>query len=540
MAFTVARENPVAALLTLLRLLKVRVTHNTIADTLQRHPDYPSLLALSQTLNTLKVENLAARLTADQLFEVPTPFMVHRLEEEGMFTVVRSLQNGIVEWQDVTGSWRQEPLAEFVKHWSGVVLMAEANELAGEADFARKHRRERWQSLRLPILLMGIFMVSVSGFGALPLQSATLVGLGLHLAGAVVCGLLLAFSLDQNNPMVRQLCQLGRQANCHSVLTSPGATLGGLVSLSEIGFVYFTGGWLALVLAGLTGNQTLLAGVQAVLFGLALTALPLTFVSLWYQGQVLKQWCVLCLTVLGLLWTEALTYWISDASLWTINGQVVRIMLAGLLLPTLLWVFVKRPLADALSLKLAQKDLMRFKSNPALFTALLHQQRELRGHIPTEAVVQLGRPTAPHTMTVATNPVCGPCTRLHKELNELLADTDLLNVNLVFTISDAPNDPRRVVAKTVLALPPDQRLPALDAWFANTQQDPAQWAMGFVSMNAPANVFDLVAHHQSWCAVNQIEATPTVFVDGWKMPAQYSLKEIVPLLSRLNEVINNK
>ncbi|GAB3562769.1 hypothetical protein GCM10027578_05480 [Spirosoma luteolum] len=534
MAFTAARENPVAALQTLLRLLKVRVTHNTIADTLERHPDYPSLLALSHTLNTLKVENIAARLTADQLIEVPTPFMVHRLEEDGMFNVVRSLQNGIVEWQDITGRWRQEPLGKFVKQWSGVVLMAEANELAGEADFARKHRRERWQALRMPVLLIGILLVAGLGFGVLPLQPLSLALFGLHLVGVVVCGLLLAFSLDENNPMVRQLCQLGRQANCHSVLTSPGATLGGLVSLSEIGFVYFTGGWLALVLAGLTGNQILLAGVQAVLFGLTLTALPLTFVSLWYQGRVLKQWCMLCLTVLGILWIEAVICWLLEISLWDISDQAAKTMLAGSLLPTLLWVFIKRPLTDVLSLKSAQKDLLRLKSNPALFKALLHQQPEQRGHIPIEAVVQLGRATAPHTLTVATNPFCGPCARLHKELNELLADTDLLNVNLVFTISDSPNDPRRVVAKTLLALPPDQRLPALDAWFDNTQQDPAQWAKGFASVNAPKNVFDLMAYHQDWCTGNQIEATPTVFLNGWKMPSQYSLKESVPLLSSLN------
>jgi hypothetical protein len=313
--------------------------------------------------------------------------------------------------------------------------------------------------------------------------------------------------------------------------------LGGLVSLSEIGLVYFVGGWLAIVLAGLIGNPSLLLGVQAVLFGLTLIALPLTFVSIWYQGFVLKQWCVLCLTVLGLIWIEAVTNWLAGVSIWDINSQAVRIILVGQLLTTLLWSFVKLPLSNALAMKSAKKDLLKFKNDPALFMSLLRQQPELRGNFSDDAVIRLGRITAPHTLTIFTSPTCGPCALLHKELNELMAETTQINVNLVFSASDAPNDTRRIVAETVLTLPSDQRPAALDAWFTNIRQDSSQWRTNFTTMNATADVFDLLAQHKALCSANQIEATPTVYVDRWRMPTQYNLKEIVLLLFRLNELV---
>jgi protein-disulfide isomerase len=215
------------------------------------------------------------------------------------------------------------------------------------------------------------------------------------------------------------------------------------------------------------------------------------------------------------------------------------LMLVGLLLPTLLWVFAKRPLTAALTLRPTQKDLLKLKNNPALFTALLYQQPKLRGHLPVESVVRLGQATAPHTLTVATSPTCGPCARLHKELTKLLTDNDLINVNLVFTVFGSPNDSRRVIVETILALPPDQRTKALDTWFTDIRQDPVQWATGFTSVNPPLNRSDWVTHHQNWHTDNQIEATPTVFVDGWKMPEQYSLEEIVTLLPHLNKMIMN-
>ncbi|MGI8952913.1 MAG: hypothetical protein ACR2FN_15175 [Chitinophagaceae bacterium] len=64
-------EAPVSATIALLKQSKINVTGKTVNETLQYHPDYPSLLSISDSLKQWHVENAAVKITADQVHEVP-------------------------------------------------------------------------------------------------------------------------------------------------------------------------------------------------------------------------------------------------------------------------------------------------------------------------------------------------------------------------------------------------------------------------------------------------------------------------------------
>ena len=68
-------ENQVLAVAALLKQLKVKVNLHTINDTLQAHPDYPSFLSISDSLQKWKVESIAIQTVADKLHEIPIPFI---------------------------------------------------------------------------------------------------------------------------------------------------------------------------------------------------------------------------------------------------------------------------------------------------------------------------------------------------------------------------------------------------------------------------------------------------------------------------------
>ena len=54
-------ENPVNATIQLLRQLNIKVTNSSVNEAILAHPDYPSLLCISDCLKQWQVENIAVR-----------------------------------------------------------------------------------------------------------------------------------------------------------------------------------------------------------------------------------------------------------------------------------------------------------------------------------------------------------------------------------------------------------------------------------------------------------------------------------------------
>ena len=154
-----SQTNAQATVGALLRQLRVSVTSQTIRQTLWQHPDFPSLLSISDALDDWQVDNAAIQLGhVEQLRELPTPFVVHSTKEGGLYLLIESVANGTITSMEPNRQHRQtEPEAQFAKHWSGVVLMAEKTEQSGELDYQRKHRQEVIENLRWPSVLMGAY-----------------------------------------------------------------------------------------------------------------------------------------------------------------------------------------------------------------------------------------------------------------------------------------------------------------------------------------------------------------------------------------------
>jgi ABC-type bacteriocin/lantibiotic exporter with double-glycine peptidase domain len=207
--FSTPTNNAPATLFALLRALSVRATRTTTSDLLTHHPDYPSLAAMSATLNALHVENMAVRLMADQLTEVPTPFVAHLTTNGGLFALVQTTERGIVQWWHTANGWQHQPIADFATNWSGTVLMAEASPMSGETDYLARRQQEWLKQARLPFLWSGLLTVAVAALWLLwqqtPLPTVPVLWALLltKTVGTAVCGLLLAYTINQDNALLR-------------------------------------------------------------------------------------------------------------------------------------------------------------------------------------------------------------------------------------------------------------------------------------------------------------------------------------------------
>jgi hypothetical protein len=75
----------------LLKKLQVPVTTTSIIDSLEQHPDYPSLLSISDSLKKWKVENIALQVENEKLEELPVPFIAHSKVNGGNLILVNAI-----------------------------------------------------------------------------------------------------------------------------------------------------------------------------------------------------------------------------------------------------------------------------------------------------------------------------------------------------------------------------------------------------------------------------------------------------------------
>lgn len=75
---------------------KIRITDTTIKASLAAHPDYPSLLSISDFLHNYNIENVALRTKVESFSTFPVPFIAHiAIPETGerAFTLLYAVKN---------------------------------------------------------------------------------------------------------------------------------------------------------------------------------------------------------------------------------------------------------------------------------------------------------------------------------------------------------------------------------------------------------------------------------------------------------------
>ena len=67
----------VKTFISFLRLIQVKINNATVNETLQNHPDWPTLLCISDSLNKWNIPNGAGKIDAHKIDELPVPFIAN-------------------------------------------------------------------------------------------------------------------------------------------------------------------------------------------------------------------------------------------------------------------------------------------------------------------------------------------------------------------------------------------------------------------------------------------------------------------------------
>ncbi len=529
-------EPNVKATIRFLKLLNVKVTNITVNETLQNHPDWPSLLCISDSLNKWNVPNGAGKIDVDKIDELPTPFIAHTINREYPLVIVTNVS--AAEIKGISKGHNKETTVkrdEFLKNWDGVYLFAEPHSESGEKEYETNKKKEFINSLVPSATVALIFIIATYAMyknitNISPNQKGFASNIFfqyfISLAGVFVTSLLLWYEIDKNNPLLQKVCTGIAKGNCNAILTGKHAKVFNWLSWSEVGFFYFSGS--LMLMFGISK----LPDSMFVLAWLNVLALPYTVFSIYYQWKVAKQWCILCLSVQALLVLGCMNV-IIDNSLFPLpqfSPLLVAKYLFPFVLPTLIWFVIKPYILRLQEAKNTKREYLRIKFNAEIFETLLKKQKPIS--ISVDGLgIDIGNPAATNTIIKVCNPYCGPCSKAHPKIEKLLESISNLKIKIIFA---TPNSEEYISIKPIrhlLALAENatnQLLikEALDSWYIPEKKDYEKFASKYPLNGQLKLQSSKIDAMNNWCDATGIVFTPTIFINGHQLPDAYDIEDL--------------
>ncbi|WP_456088677.1 vitamin K epoxide reductase family protein [Parabacteroides sp.] len=503
----------------LLKCLNIKFTHNYATLLYESNPYKDTLYGFSQVCTLYGIENEPIKIDPIDSLQVETPFIAHLY---GDFAVIKAIkENGVSYYaKGRTGYLTKD---EYLKSFSGVLLAVEKTDQSVEPDF-KKHRTESLLKKAKIISLIFILMVLIVWreiYMRADWNVWLILSFILNIVGLAFSFSLLRKQLDMNDNLSDLICTSFKQADCSAVLHSKASKFFGVISWGEIGFGYFVSNLIVLSFPSWVHYY--------VLFNLL--ALPYTLWSVWYQKVRLRRWCVLCLGVQIVLWGISIVNWFSiqlimaefDFCLWVALSLIYVFFIVSVSL-----------CCDAYhSLQVSkfnQAKANRIKYNQTVFEGLLKKSNyyEIDASVSN---IYWGNREAVHTITIISNPYCGPCSALHTQILQTPLLLQHFRFQYVFTSFDNTVVPVcyfLIAAYQLLTI--SDFLHILGQWYTHGKYDANTFMQTYGFDYMDTNVEILYNRQLQFVKDYKISKTPTVLFDGFELTEGYEMKDLVYIM----------
>lgn len=515
------QDNAVAVTQRLIAHYKLPITEQSIEEVLKSHHDYPSLKSICDALNEWKVTNYPVRLNREELRETEAPFIAHLHEGGGNLVFVPELNgNAKVKYFDSNGKSKIACEEDFFKKYSGVSLLIDPDEKAGETEYKEKKQNELLHHALPWIVGLSLALFAAYAFLANERQEQLTVKyfalVFTKITGLFLSVMLVLKDLNIKIGLADSLCGVSKKTNCNSILHTAAAKVFGWIHWSDVGLIYFLSGLFILIGIPTIGEFSLMAIVS---FG----ALAYVVYSIHHQAFVAKSWCQLCLGIQAVFIAEAAlfyTYLFPFELSWI---SILKYAIIGLFILIVVALYK----IYRLNKKTSQQERLafqKFKKNPIIFVSLLQQGEQKNFNFLKEIFV-VGQPEAPVEVTAFLSLNCNPCQKAFNQL-KLLFENDKIKTNLIFSLHDKDRSFVNQVAQLFVEKKQKEASELLDAWY-NSKGDKRNSLIKQAEVLTPDDSFELIkkAHRELFTA-DEITGTPTVFVNGYRLPREYQIKDI--------------
>lgn len=473
-------------------------------------------------LSYYNIQNSGVRITdKSTLVTFEPPFLVYSLDKT--FFLVKKVSPTQISFL-LEGKTVDYSIEEFNKIWSGVILFAEADKNSIEPNYTKNLLTSIYHlSTRI---LLGLGILSLFCLFFINTESHFSIGnymlIGIYILGIIVSSIILLKQINLQSKYADKICSLlNKHHHCDSVLESKAAKLFGLIGWSEIGLGYFISNLIIAVFTPIYMPYMALLNI---------CALPYSLWSIWYQKFRARQWCSLCLITQLIIWLQFIAnigfgfmQIPSDFSANTIIFIICVCILPFLVINNFLPYITKGNKSEN-----TVQELKSILMKDEVFITLLKKE----GRYPIEEIsscIIFGNPLAELMITILTNPHCSPCAAMHKRVEHLLNQAgDNICIKYVFSsFGEQLDSSCQALIEIYQNNSTEIAKKAYDEWFETVKGEKEHFFDKYnIRLDNPVAIEEY-ARHKQWRNITRLSATPTVLVNGYKLPQSYTLEELV-------------
>lgn len=507
---------------TILSLLKIKHTPSYANKYFNEHPNKYNMLGLSEMLYHYKIDNLGLKINKKKdILTLETPFIAHLGSD---FVTVSKISEKNIKyiWN---GKNINAPFDDFLNSWSGITLLVEKDDQSIEPNYKENRKKDFFSKTLKYLLSSAIITLCVTFF----IHNKVYEDIGLTLlmllnvTGIYIGYLLLNKQLNIQSSHADKICSLFSKNDCNNILESSAAKFMGIISWSELGFSYFTANALIILFFPHLLNFVVLLNILS---------LPYSIWSIWYQKFKAKQWCPLCLIVQALFWIQFLVSvcfnFIQTPIFLFLNTLCVALIYSISFLTVSILLSILNENKKAESIK---QEFNSLRMNKKVFNTFLKEQPNYPISRETSNII-FGDINAKNVITVITNPHCEPCAKMHKRIEEILRFAkDKFCIQYIYTSFSKELD---ISSKYLISVfqqkNTSEMMEIYDKWFSGEKYNKEAFFHEFGVDTNYITTLEEWAKHNEWIKEARIRATPTILVNGCKLPNNYKPEQLVNLL----------
>jgi len=527
------------AILSYLKHEKVKIDKSEFLFQFKSHSDYPSLLAISDTLDFFAINNGGLKIKKSEINVLPSRFVaqLNGLEAHSFYYINRKNENYEIE-RDLASARELISFEELQKQWIGPVFLIEKNDFEVNP---RKTSTSNFILLGILFILIS-FLLYLSFFNLITLSFYVLPFLGLLLSIGAFRVL-----LESESELLSKFCKINSDSNehssnsedsgCISVISSSKWTFLETLDLTSLSLSFFSAQILTFLIMGMMDKYDYYFSIQ---FILLVISLPLIGISLFYQKFIIKKWCNICLAIVSVIVLEiSFLFYTQGLYSWSIDFLSITLYSAIYIGLVFVWKKLKNLFVKLKELEDERVESNRLIRNYNLFKNTLTASKRI-GICDNPLI--FGNENAALKLYFVINPYCGHCVEPHNMLRKLLIKHNKeIDVRYFFkldTTTSNGNDLELLIKNlihTKLVNGNEGFYDALDDWYY--QKDEKKWLSKYHSAFDETHVNRILKNQYNWCSKNNLDFTPILIINGYQYPNIYNLKDF-PFY--INELLNDE
>ncbi|KQT20691.1 ABC transporter permease [Chryseobacterium sp. Leaf405] len=474
------------------------------------HPNYPSALAFSDTLNFMGVRNDAYELDKEYWDELPEEFIAI---VDNSFSLVKKAGTNYSIYSDKAKTLNKE---ELHKKSTDFVLLFE------------KEKVESKTAISYKPFIYAVFAI-VAIYSLLNLTWFQTVFNVLSLVGVYISLEIFNQKFGNTSAVIGSICgdtTANQTVNsCNKIITQDKTSILGL-KFADFSLIYFVG----ITVLGLFLPET-----SFIIKGFTFASVIAIGYSLYIQAFVEKTFCRVCILIistlavqlaLGIIWFENIHFDVKIALLslllWVIAFSVV--------------LYLNNTLQEKETLQKSNAKNLRFKRNFEIFRKQLLEKEKIE--FSDNETLFVGNRNAKIHLSIVSNPYCGFCKDAHKIVENLLEKyPENISAQMRFNYSPDPKNEKstNLISDFVHIYNNKSQqdfLKSVEYWYETKDESKIREKAGTTSNQENLNPLIMMSEENKNAGLN---FTPIILINGYQFPDQYDREDIYYFIDELIE-----